>query len=211
MKKPLANRFSSGIAVLLALAASIGLVAQFAAQFSRTPEVFTAVWALLRYFTILTNGLVAVVFLRAAFRPVNATLLNGTILFILLVGVVNLVMLGPPTHATLADQIGDKLHHYATPLLALAYWLFSAPRGGLNWRAPLIWAAYPLAYLAYALVRAAADGKFPYPFLDVNKIGAGGVAVNCAVIAAVFVAAGFALVTLDRQRRGASKSREPRG
>ena len=93
---PLPTAFRPGSPPCVALAASIGLVAQFAAQISRTPEAFTALWALLRYFTILTNGLVAVVFLRAAFRPVNATLLNGTILFILLVGVVNLVMLGPP-------------------------------------------------------------------------------------------------------------------
>jgi hypothetical protein len=202
MTEPVLRRFSPWLAVLLAAAALIGLAAQFAAQYSRTPDLLTAVWALLRYFTILTNGLVAAVFLRAAFRPVNPALLNGTILFILLVGVVNFVMLGPPEHATAADRIGDALHHYATPLLALAYWLLAAPRGGLGWRAPLIWAVYPLAYLGYALIRAAADGKYPYPFLDVHKFGAGVVAANCATIAAGFVGAGFALVALDKGRAG---------
>ena len=55
-------------------------------------------------------------------------------------------------------------------------------------------------HLAYALIRAAADGNYPYPFLDVHKIGAGGVAVNCAMIAAGFVGAGFVSVALDKRR-----------
>ena len=52
---------------------------------------------------------------------------------------------------------------------------------------------YPLAYFTYAIARGASDGRYPYPFMDVGKIGAVQTALNAAAIAAAFVIAGFGL------------------
>jgi hypothetical protein len=64
----------------------------------------------------------------------------------------------------------------------------------------LWWIAYPLAYLAYALGRGSIDHKYPYPFLDVDKIGWLQAALNIGGIALGFILAGFLLVWIDRWR-----------
>ena len=66
--------------------------------------------------------------------------------------------------------------------------------------APIGWSAYPVAYLLYALVRGQAEHKYPYPFLDVGKIGWTQTALNVGGIALGFILAGFALVWFDRWR-----------
>ena len=61
-------------------------------------------------------------------------------------------------------------------------------------------ALYPLVYFAYVLVRGAEDGKYPYPFLDVGKLGWVQTGLNAGGIAMAFILAGFLLVWIDRWR-----------
>jgi hypothetical protein len=80
------------------------------------------------------------------------------------------------------------------------WWLLFAPRARLTWSAPWWWAVYPLAYFVYALARGMNGDKYPYPFMDVGKLGWAQTALNGAGIAMTFLVAGFALVWLDRWR-----------
>lgn len=84
------------------------------------------------------------------------------------------------------------------------YWLLLGPKGGLARNDPLRWVVLPLGYFAYALARGALDGIYPYPFLNVAKIGWGAVLLNAAIIASIFVAGGYAMLAVDRrlERRG---------
>ena len=88
--------------------------------------------------------------------------------------------------------------HYVVPVLAPSYWLMFAPKSELQWRDPVLWAAYPLAYFAYALVRGAADGKYPYPFMDIPKVGWASALATVAIILIAYLAVGTALVWLSR-------------
>ena len=85
------------------------------------------------------------------------------------------------------------------PILTPIYWLIHAPKGCLRSRDPLIWSAYPLTYLAYALIRGGIGGKYPYPFLDVGKFGWTATASNATGIAAGFLIGGYLMVWLDRR------------
>jgi hypothetical protein len=96
-------------------------------------------------------------------------------------------------------KVADHLLHEVVPLMVPLFWLFLAPKGRLKWRDALWWAAYPLAYLIYALIRGVADGKYPYPFLDVAEIGGFQAAINCLLIGIGFLGAGYAFVWLDRR------------
>ena len=58
----------------------------------------------------------------------------------------------------------------------------------------------PIAYLVYALVRGAIDGKYPYPFIDVGNLGWLQTALNAGGIALGFIIAGLALVWIDGWR-----------
>jgi hypothetical protein len=96
--------------------------------------------------------------------------------------------------------LADTLLHKVSPVLMVVWWLLFAPRAKLRWSAPLWWIVYPLVYLVYAIGRGLIDHNYPYPFLDVGKIGWAQAALNIGGIAIGFMLAGFALVWIDRWR-----------
>ena len=66
----------------------------------------------------------------------------------------------------------------------------------------LLSAIYPLAWLAFTLVRGAVIDWYPYPFVDVVAHGYARVAINCLVVAVLFVGLGFGALALDRRLPG---------
>ena len=80
------------------------------------------------------------------------------------------------------------------------WWLFFAPKAKLRWSSAFWWTVYPLVYFAYALARGRIDGRYPYPFMDVGKLGWVQTVLNAAGIAMAFILAGLALVWVDRWR-----------
>ncbi len=147
----------------------------------------------LGYFTILSNILVAVVTWTLAlardgdgtgWRVLRLTSLVG----IAVTGVVHWLLLRPILDLSGADYLADKLLHVVVPLLAVVGWVAFGPRGRVRRRDILASLAFPIAWLAYTLVRGAATGFYPYPFLDVDDRGYAAVAVACVGIAALFVA-----------------------
>jgi len=188
-------------AALVAIACWIGLALNFVATHSAGHGVLATLWILARYFTILTNFLVAIVMTWAAIggRP-SARILGGLTLAILLVGIVYLILLKGLEKLGGAAATADFLLHDVTPLLMAGWWLLFAPRAKLRWSDAAWWCAYPLAYLAYALVRGGMDGRYPYHFIDVAALGWLQTALNAGGIALGFMLAGVALVWIDSWR-----------
>ena len=68
------------------------------------------------------------------------------------------------------------------------------------------WLTYPLGYLAFVLIRGLlVHGPFvypnlhyPYPFLNVDKIGYSGIALNTVIYGVAFWLIGLVFVVLDR-------------
>jgi hypothetical protein len=199
------ERFSAngrGLAGLIAIVAWVGLGVQFGSSTVAQGSVGAAAWHLLLFFTILTNLGLAVTFTGVALGKPSfgaPSLLGGVTLSILLVGVVYSLLLAGTAVLTGGDRFANVIMHYAMPILTPVFWLIQAPKGGLRTRDPLIWAAYPLLYLAYALVRGGIEGQYPYPFLDVGKFGWAATASNAAGIAAGFLIAGYLMIWLDRR------------
>jgi hypothetical protein len=96
------------------------------------------------------------------------------------------------------QQVTDELLHVVVPLLYTLYWLFFAPKGSLKWTHPFRWLAFPAAYLIYAMVRGAAEGFYPYPFINVAELGYVRVLMNCSGLLIIFVIIGFLFVATDR-------------
>lgn len=190
-------RAGAGIVALVALA---GLAVQWAATMDQTGSVGETAWTLLRFFTVLANMLVAMTFgavaLGGAVRPRR---LAGVVLAILLVGIIYGLLLRGLLDLSGGALLADTLLHKVTPVLAPIWWIAFAPRGQLGWRDPWRWALFPALYLPYALLRGMAEGRYAYPFINVAKLGIGPVLVNAALIAIGFVAAGHALVWMDRR------------
>lgn len=186
------------IAAVIALAASVGLGLEVAGAIGLLGSPLAALSVLLRYFTITTNLIVALVFTGlAAARDLHSRIVAGTALAIGLVGIVYHALLSGVVPLSAGGPIANLLLHSITPILAPLYWLAFARKGALRRLDPLLWSLYPLGYLGYALVRGARGGLYAYPFINPARAGPGAVALTCAAIAFAFVAAGYGLVWLD--------------
>ncbi|MGB6118644.1 MAG: Pr6Pr family membrane protein [Mesorhizobium sp.] len=184
---------------IVSAAAFAGLVIQLRDSTASYGSVGDATWEMARYFTILTNLLVAIVFggiAAGSSRLARNSVVTGVTMAIALVGVIYhllLAGLSPGGEASLANL----LLHTLSPVLAVAYWAFLSPKGGLSSRHAFIWCIYPLAYLPYALARGGTDGVYPYPFINVTQIGWAQTGVNAAVITVLFLSVGLVVVWTD--------------
>lgn len=186
-------------AAVIALIAWIGLAVQFNATFGNSGSLGETLWVLARFFTVLTNLIVAITFTSLALgRQVAPSVLGGVTLAIALVGAVYMLLLRGLLDLSGGALLADTLLHKVVPLLVPIWWLVWAPRGGLSSRDPWLWALYPLAYFAYAIARGLAGDIYPYPFMNVAKIGWPQTLINSAVIALCFVLVGYVMLWLDR-------------
>jgi hypothetical protein len=187
-------------AAIVAIVCWAGLAVQFSATYGHHPDVLGTVWILLRFFTVITNFLVAMAMSAVALgRRVSPFLLGGVTLAILLVGIVYALLLRGLVELSGGALLADLLLHKVSPVLMPLWWLVFAQHRQLRRSAPAWWSLYPLLYFGYALVRGALGDRYPYPFMDVGRIGAAQTAINAVGIAAGFLVAGYALVWLDRR------------
>lgn len=167
-----------------------------------------AIWGLLRMFTITTNLLVGVVFARVALRgteSVSSVVIGGTMLAIVLVGIVFNLLLAMLPHQSIWYAVGDYIHHVVAPIAVPLWWVIFTRHGTLNWASPLKWSLYPLAYSAYTIVRAqfmppgtGMNSRYPYFFMDADLLGWPIALANMAAIAVGFVLFGLLAVAADK-------------
>lgn len=114
-----------------------------------------------------------------------------------------------PVDGSLA--LGNVLVHMLTPVLVLVDWLAFGDQQALRWWSPLTWTALPLAYLVFAAIRAEVGppiqgvGRYPYPFLNVDALGWGRVALTVAELVAVFVVVAWVAMAIGRLVQAAAR------
>ena len=99
-------------------------------------------------------------------------------------------------------KAGLTLLHYVVPIMVVCDWIIFDEKGKTEWKMPPFAALFPIIYATVTLIAAqfsTAEDKYPYPFLNVDALGAGGVAVNIVLLAVAFLAVGYAGVALDRR------------
>jgi len=84
------------------------------------------------------------------------------------------------------------------PPLFVLNWLLFVPKGGIGWRNGVDSLTYPFAYLAWTLVHGFFASWYPYPFIDVLKLGYGRMLLNSAGLILAFLALELLLVALGR-------------
>jgi hypothetical protein len=129
-----------------------------------------------------------------------------------------LVVLVPATFTQAGSSyrpftLTDDLIHIVTPCLAIADWFLFAPKGRLRLFDPPLWAVIPYLYLAFAFTWAAlgrgfgGDRRYPYPFMNVQELGAQGVALQILVLTVTLVAFGYLYVAADKLLAWAGRRR----
>lgn len=157
------------------------------------------------YFTILSNVLVATVFTTVLLQQRDAgsffahpRVKTGVATYIFITGLIYFFILRHTWNPTGLSLVADVLLHYVMPVLYGIEWLFFTPKGFLRWENAIRWLVFPLAFVVWALFWGAIFGFYPYPFIDVAKLGYPQVLLNSFFMAIGFLVVGLLLVAIDR-------------
>lgn len=202
--EPKARAAAAGIAMLTG-GALFGQIALDMIEKGRGP--FEAFGGLFGYFTIWSNGIVAMVagwcgLIGRARGPGHPALLAASTVFILVVGgVYNTLLAGLNHPPTLLRELIDHVFHIAAPILWPLWWLTLRPRRRLGWGH--VWAVLPvpLLYCGWSLWRGGVTGKYAYFFIDVSLLGWNQVILNIAGFAALFAVLMAAAIGWDQRGR----------
>lgn len=160
------------------------------------------------FFTILTNTLAACVLTCAAGTRTSKGrtfflqpwVSSGIAVSIIVVGAAYSLLLRQLWQPEGLQWLANEILHDVMPVLFALYWWFCVPKGGLRVSHIGVWMLYPVLYFAYILLRGHLLGVYPYPFIDVEKLGYGQAFINAGGILAGFVAVALAVVAVDRYR-----------
>jgi hypothetical protein len=94
----------------------------------------------------------------------------------------------------------NEVLHVVIPLFILVDWLVTPGRQRLRWKRLWFVASYPLAWLAFTMIRGGLRGWYPYPFLDPNGPGGWPSVIGYVVaIAAIILGLGAAAIATTRR------------
>ncbi|MGN8275198.1 Pr6Pr family membrane protein [Pseudomonas sp. SMN5] len=158
------------------------------------------------FFTVLTNILVAVVLTwELTERPCAVrrwfllpSVRSGIAVSIALVSLAYNLLLRHLWQPEGSQFVADELLHDVVPVLYVVYWCRWVPKGSLRLGHVGLWMIYPVVYFAYLLLRGNSLAAYPYPFIDVTKLGYPQVFINAGGILAGFVVIALGVVGLDR-------------
>lgn len=160
------------------------------------------------YFTIQSNIIAALVFIKLALKPGLASnsrmvwLRGAAALYMVTTGTVYELILAPAeANLQLTLPWVNTVLHQLMPIVAFVDWcLYPAKLSLAKFKAVGLWLLYPLVYVAYTLVRGYHTGWYPYPFLNPGVQGYSGVARWCLVIAIGIGLVGLALASIAQFR-----------
>ncbi len=171
-------------------------------------------WEFLKYYTNISNYFVfavSVIVLADNVKRVRAGEREGhnnkirllkfmTTVMILITCLVYCCLLGKPYTAEFWRNIANLSLHVAAPVLfILDFFLFDEHKT-VSVFAPLWSTVVPLVYVAYTFFLGAVvpNFKYPYYFLDVSKLGYGGVMLWVVGLLAVFIGLGYLMWLYDK-------------
>jgi len=188
-------RVATGVAIVAAVAGQLQYLAD--ADLLRTVNFFS-------FFTIQSNILACLVLLGLDADPTTplgrfARGARGVAtLAMTMTGIIYAVLLAPIA-ADVSTQLDwvNLVVHVVAPIVVLVDWLVAPPT--TSSRAVLGWLAFPVAWIAYTIVRGLVADWYPYPFIDprpevANAAGSwGAVVVTIAILTVAVVGLAFAL------------------
>lgn len=160
------------------------------------------------YFTIQSNLLAAGTALALATRPAHdgpmwRVLRVSAILGMTVTFMIYMAVLRPIVHLHGISKLTDIAFHYIAPLLTVVGWFLFGPWPRIDTRSLLRHLAWPFSYLVYVLGLGAISGWYPYPFINVGKLGYPHVLLNALALTALLLFTGAIFRVLDTWRGGA--------
>jgi hypothetical protein len=117
-------------------------------------------------------------------------------------------LLGDITSIKFWNSMGNLLRHVIVPIMFILDWFIFDEHNSVSLLDPLKAFIMPLMYVAYILIYGAIytsvtgeEFSYPYFFLNVNKLGYGGVCVWVIILLAVFAAIGYLMFLYDKLQK----------
>ena len=204
-----ARRHFVAVAAVLGWAGlSIQMYLIFYSRWTLGASLLGGLMSFFSYFTVLSNTLVATVLTceltsrESAARRwfLQSSVSSGVAVSIAVVSLAYNLLLRHLWHPQGWQWLADELLHDIMPLLFLVYWWWCVPKGRLRLGHIALWVIYPLLYFGYSLLRGHLLAVYPYPFVDVEKLGYPQVFINAGGLLAGFVLIALLMVGLDRRR-----------
>ena len=181
-------------------------------------------WDFYVHFTNISNffcfGVMLIALVQTAKRKENGYVTAAPLLkFIGMLGILltflvfNIMLAGAEGRDPQANwRIGSLCFHAVLPLLYIADWFLFRERKKAKWYYPIASIGFPVAYAIFLLIQAIIlkfDSSilipttttpliYPYFFVNLDTQGVPGVLMWICILAAAFVAVGFAFFGLDR-------------
>jgi len=191
---------------LTAFAVLFGLIVQVLVSANATEGFFDTtggrVFNVFCFFTIQSNLIVGVTSLLLALDPRRSSTVFKAFR---LTGIVSITITGIVYHTVLRGLfdlerwalVADNVLHTIVPIIAVVGWLVWGPRGLTSARIMRLSVIFPICWLAFTLVRGAIVDFYPYPFIDVIRLGYVRVFVNCVWVAILYLGVAAATIALD--------------
>lgn len=182
------------LALIFAIIGWFAVIGQFILMMeNRVAPILETCIRFFSFFTILTNGLVAIYFTLSYFNNRNKLIaikepgtLTAMTVYITVVGLVYQVVLRQLWQPQGLQWVVNELLHTLIPILVILFWYLYENKSPIKYTAILKWLIYPLIYLIYILIRGRYSGFYPYPFVDVSQLGLSKVLINSAVLMVIF-------------------------
>lgn len=202
--------------LIVALLAWITLIVQYAWMVNdpQNGNPIQATIAFFGYFTVLTNILVALALTAPFLKPsswirgffMRPHVRAAIALYISVVAVVYHTLLSHLYNPTGIPALTDIGLHTLIPVLYLIDWIVFSNKKALSYSTIPYWVIYPLVYGVMTLGKGLATQTYPYPFLNVNALGYGGVALNMAGFLLLYAVGAAIFITVGKRL---NKSKPP--
>ena len=202
---------SSGATTYIAFAAlliwlSIGL--QFAVSLKQADyNYLETTKEFLSYFTVTTNIIIAVCFTTLwLFRHTKlgdfftrSSTITAITVYILVVGLIYNTMLRGLILLTGWPRVADEMLHVTSPIIYLIFWIFLVDKATLKYKQAIYWLIYPLIYIIFIVIRGYFINRYPYPFINVVKLGYPTAILNAVIILFVFWLLSLLLIFISKK------------
>lgn len=170
----------------------------------QVPGLVTRLIRFFSYFTVQSNILVAITATMLALNPhrdgrVFRVLRLMALFGITITFITYVTLLAPIVNLTGVAVLTDTGLHYVAPLMTVIGWFLFGPRPRIDENTLILSLIWPVLYMLYTLAHGAASDWYPYPFIDVTKLGYLSALGNGLGIAVLMVGVGALYMYLDHR------------
>ncbi len=158
---------------------------------------------LLSYFTMQSNILVVIfLFIHGMFYKTfkaNKSIHTAFTVYITITGLLYITLLSNVFHPVGLAKYSNVINHYFMPIIMLIHWFYFKSSKKLTLKNTLSWLVYPFIYAVAIIVRGTLVKFYPYPFVNVDKLGFVNVSINTIGLVLFFFIISCLFLLIDKK------------